>query len=72
MAGPIQQPAAGPRAPDHRSVRRLSAAVHPRAAAIRLVGLILLPIAAILAVVPSALAMIIGLNLLILGRLGIG
>jgi len=67
MAGQIQQPAAGPRA-----LHRPSVAAWPLAAALRLVGLILLPIAAILAVIPSALAMIIGFNLLIVGRLGIG
>jgi hypothetical protein len=62
MDGPNQQPVAAGSCARHR----------PRAAAIRVTGLILLPIAAILAAIPSVLAMIIGLNLLILGRLGIG
>ncbi len=127
MAGPIQNPAAaGPRARQRLSVNRVSIAAWPRAAAIRVIGLIVLPIAAILAAVPLvprtrsshdfsastvanfgfksgtkiitllvslsipkfaqsspqglanfgigtlALGMVIGLNILLLGRLGIG
>jgi len=64
MASPIQHlVAVGPRA---------SIAVGPRAVATQVIALIVLSITAILAVVPSALGMVIGCNLLILGRLGIG
>ena len=73
MADPIQHPAAaGPRTRHRLSVNRVSTAAWPGAAALRVIGLIVLPIAAILAAMPSALAMIIGLNILIVGRLGIG
>ena len=71
MDSPIEQLAVlGPRSP--RPAGRASIAVRPRAAAIQLIGLIVLSIAAILAVVPSAHGMVIVSNLLICGRTGIG
>jgi hypothetical protein len=77
MASSIQHlAAAGPRAslrpPANLASVAASIVIWPRAAAIQIMALIVLSITAILAVMPSALGMIIGYNLLILGRLGIG
>ena len=73
MASPVQQLAAvGPRAPNRPSANRSRIAAWPRAVAIEVIGMIVLAIAAILAVMPSALGMFIVSNLLIFDRLGIG
>jgi hypothetical protein len=76
MTGPIEPLAlVGPCVPHHRSVHRASIAASiagwPRAVATQVIGLIVLSIAAILAVVPSALGMVLGFHFLIFDRLGI-